>query len=546
MAEVKQPGDSEKRSVSSRYRFTVFSGVKISLVISAVSCFLLNVVEGEWGLYLAEVFLIALFSFFIFGFFALLKLHARNEEKTPIRKILADYALHFHDGDLLLVQKRVGDWYFFFYTAIFGVLFAIGTFSGSLSFLLGAIRTPELESILGFLGFGVFFLFLSLTLVPAFLRRHCFLPWKRKILILNRDSVWVKYGKRSDIPNRIEALKSRPDDAELHEILDEEVLQMLKRFEVPSDREAVLEELRMESQRVWNEEADDADRKERARQKSEEVFLEEVEDARVSLQILREGRNPTGSGLSEPDNAEAPSRSSHRGLTEGQIAVIALLVFIATRVLAMLDVEWMASQRKGVAIFSFIAFFWALFSITNRRWLQITEMPFLDRILVDYSFQIHRGKAILIQKRIGDGWILFRSLPLMSLLGLGIPAFIALMVYIGCVKNPVVVFPFTVGLCLIFWKILSLGFLQSFLALYFFLPSRRRILILSRDDLSVREGSISDVPERLEKIEAQPEGVLSDRPLSWDRNLLILQKLCENPADRQTILEELYRKTKSQ
>jgi len=544
MVEAKQPGDSERRSVSTRRHFTVFSGVKISLVISAVSYFLLNVVEGDGALYLGIVFSLAFYSFLIFSFFALLKLHARNEERTPIGKVLTEYALHFQGNDLLLVQKRVGDLYFFFYTGIFGVVFAISMFSGSLSFLVRAIRTPELGSILGFLGFGLFCVVLSLTLVPVFFRRHCFLPWKRKILILNRNSVWVKYGERSDIPSRIEALKSKPDDAELDKVLDEEVLQMLKRFEEPTDREAVLEELRMESQRVWDEKVDDADRARQARQKEEEAFLEEVEDARVCLQILRQGRDPNAVGSSGSDEKEEIPRSTRRGFKSTTIAGILFGVFVVSVILGALRVEWMVSRWKGFAFWSFLFFAFQVYEIVRERRGRMREnLSLLDLILEDYTLSAQADRVILVRKYLRGLVFTFSRMFPLGLFCLGFGSLLGFLTWFIFGTRPLDgitagTFPILVVMWLMWGKVFK-GLLASLSDL----PFRRRILILSRDALSVKEGSVSKVPVCLEEIETQPEEVLPDRPVPWDRQILILQKLCEDPQDRQTILEELRRRS---
>lgn len=545
MAEVKQPGDSERRSVSTRRRFTAFTGVKISLVVLAVSYFLINFFEGDWAVYLGAVISIASFSFPIFGFFALLKLHARNEERTPIGKVLTEYALYSQGDDLLLVQKRVGDWYFFFYTGIFGVLLATSMFFGSLSFLLQAIRTPELGSISGFLGFGIVCMALSLTLVPLFVRRFFFLPWKRKILILNRDSVWVKYGKKSDIPDRIEALKANPDDAELDVILDKEVLQMLKRFEDLTDRKAVLEEIRMESQRVWDDASDDADRARQARlarQKEEQEFLAEVEDARVCLRTLRRGGDPNAVGSSGSDEKEEIPRPTRRGFKPTTIAGILFAVFAVSVTLGALRVEWMVSRWKGFAFWSFLFFAFQMYEVVRERRGRMREnLSLLDLILEDYTLSTQADRVILVRKYLrGLGFTVVWMFPL-GLFCLGFGSLLGFMTWlIFGTLNAVTAgtFPILVLMWLMWGKVC-----KGLLFPTFDLPFRRRILILSRDALCVKKGDVSNLPVCLEEIEAQPEFVLPDRPAPWDRNLRILQKLCEDPQDRQTILEELRRRS---
>ncbi|HNY29130.1 MAG TPA: hypothetical protein PKH31_17285, partial [Candidatus Sumerlaeota bacterium] len=317
-----------------------------------------------------------------------------------------------------------------------------------------------------------------------------------------------------------------------------------KRFEEPTDREAVLEELRMESQRVWDEKVDDADRARQARQKEEEAFLEEVEDARVCLQILRQGRDPNAVGSSGSDEKEEIPRSTRRGFKSTTIAGILFGVFVVSVILGALRVEWMVSRWKGFAFWSFLFFAFQVYEIVRERRGRMREnLSLLDLILEDYTLSAQADRVILVRKYLRGLVFTFSRMFPLGLFCLGFGSLLGFLTWFIFGTRPLDgitagTFPILVVMWLMWGKVFK-GLLASLSDL----PFRRRILILSRDALSVKEGSVSKVPVCLEEIETQPEEVLPDRPAPWDRQILILQKLCEDPQDRQTILEELRRRS---
>jgi hypothetical protein len=280
------------------------------------------------------------------------------------------------------------------------------------------------------------------------------------------------------------------------------------------------------------------------RQKEEEEeFLEEVEDARLCLQILRQGRDPNAVGSSGSDEKEEIPRSTRRGLRPTTIAGILFAVFVVSVILGALKVEWMVSRWKGFAFWSFLFFAFQVYEIVReRRWRIRENLSLLDLILEDYTLSTQGDRVILVRKRLrGLGFTVARIFPV-GLVCLGFGSLLGFMTWFIYGTRPLdgstaFIFPILAIMWLMWGKVCK-GLLFSFPDL----PFRRRILILSRDALSVKKGGASNLPERLEEIEAQPEVVLPDRPAPWDRNLLILQKLCENPQDRQTILEELRRR----